>query len=64
MNKKLMILMTIFFSFLFVYSLIHIIFWFKDNKHGNGKQFYKDGTIQSDIDFVNDKYEGYGRYNY
>ena len=35
MNKKLMILMTIFFAFLFVYSLIHIIFWFKDNKHTN-----------------------------
>ena len=36
----------------------------KNLKHGKGKQFYKDGTIKSDIDFVNDKFEGYGRYNY
>ena len=32
--------------------------------HGNGKQFYKNGTLQSDIDYVNDKLEGNGRYNY
>ena len=36
----------------------------KDLRHGKGKQFYKDGTLLSDIDFVNGKFEGYGRYNY
>ena len=45
MNKKLtMILMTIFFTLLFVYSLLHIIFWFNDNKHTQDitNQIYED----------------------
>ena len=33
MKKIILILMTIFFSALAVYSLVHIIFWFIDNKH-------------------------------
>ena len=54
MNKKLMILMTIFFAFLFVYSLVHIIFWFKDNKHTNNviNDIYEN-VIENSIEIDN-----------
>ena len=34
------------------------------NKHGKGKIYYKNGDIKYDGDFVNDKYEGHGKYIY
>ena len=54
MNKKLKILMTIFFAFLFMYSLIHIIFWFKDNKHTNNviNDIYEN-VIENSIEIDN-----------
>ena len=33
-----------------------------NNRHGKGKLFYKNGNIKYEGDFVNDKYEGYGKY--
>ena len=46
--------MTIFFAFLFVYSLIHIIFWFKDNKHTNNviNDIYEN-VIENSIEIDN-----------
>ena len=54
MNKKLKILMTIFFASLFVYSLVHIIFWFKDNKHTNNviNDIYEN-VIENSIEIDN-----------
>ena len=54
MNKKLKILMTIFFVSLFVYSLIHIIFWIKDNKHTNNviNDIYEN-VIENSIEIDN-----------
>ena len=31
-------------------------------KHGKGKIYYKNGNIKYEGDFVNDKYDGYGKY--
>ena len=46
--------MTIFFAFLFVYSLVHIIFWFKDNKHTNNviNDIYEN-VIENSIEIDN-----------
>ena len=33
-------------------------------KHGKGKLFDKNGNIEYEGDFVNDKVEGYGKYIY
>ena len=54
MNKKLKILMTIFFFFFFFYSLVHIIFWFKDNKHTNNviNDIYEN-VIENSIEIDN-----------
>ena len=32
------------------------------NKHGKGIEYYKDGNIKYEGDFVNDKREGKGKY--
>ena len=46
--------MTIFFASLFVYSLVHIIFWFKDNKHTNNviNDIYEN-VIENSIEIDN-----------
>ena len=31
-------------------------------KNGRGKEYYKNGKIKYEGDFINDKYEGYGKY--
>ena len=37
---------------------------FNDLKHGKGKEYYKNGNIQYEGDFIKDKYEGNGKYIY
>ena len=34
------------------------------NKHGKGIIYYKNGNIKYEGDFINDKYEGNGKYIY
>ena len=36
--------------------------WKNGLKHGKGIYYYKNGNIKYDGDFVNDKYEGNGKY--
>ena len=60
MKKVIFILMTIFFASMLVYSIVHIVFWFKDNKHINDltNEIYKDAydyTITVEKDDKNDK---------
>ena len=36
--------------------------WKNGAKHGKGIYYYKNGDIQYEGDYVNDEYDGYGKY--
>ena len=38
--------------------------WKNGLKHGKGIEYYKNGSIKYEGDFVIDKYEGNGKYNW
>ena len=35
-----------------------------DCKHGKGIEYYKNGTVKYEGEYINDKYEGKGKYFY